>query len=117
YQESFTALLELLDDQRFARGIPPEPKRLAAVMVRRLKDDIVDWKGDPKFARRLIVPIEVDYGDEEREIHAALAEYSKLRQSTAREEGNRYATEFVLKLLKKRLFSSPAGFAFTLDKH
>jgi superfamily II DNA or RNA helicase len=117
YQESFTALLELLDDQRFARGIPPEPERLAAVMVRRLKDDIVDWKGDPKFAKRVIVPIEVDYDEEEREIHAALAEYSKLRQAAAREEGNRYATEFVLKLLKKRLFSSPAGFAHTLDKH
>ena len=29
----------------------------------------------------------------------------------------RVATEFVLKLLKKRLFSSPAAFASTLEKH
>ena len=29
----------------------------------------------------------------------------------------RYATEFVLKLLKKRLFSSPAAFLRTLDQH
>ena len=30
---------------------------------------------------------------------------------------NATATEFVLKLLKKRLFSSPQAFATTLDKH
>src|SRR5205823_5380898 len=52
FQESFTSLLELLDHQRFARGIAPDPDQLARVMVRRLKDDIVDWKGDPKFAKR-----------------------------------------------------------------
>ena len=26
YQESFTALLEIIDDQRFARGVKPDPK-------------------------------------------------------------------------------------------
>lgn len=117
YQESFTSLLELLDDQRFARGIRPDREQLATVMVRRLKDDIVDWRGEPKFAKRWIVPIEVEYTEEERRVHEALKEYSKLRQHAARDEGNRYATEFVLKLLKKRLFSSPAAFAHTLDRH
>src|SRR3954447_15881742 len=37
YPESFTALLELLDNQRFARGTQPDRKQLEAVMVRRLK--------------------------------------------------------------------------------
>ena len=37
YTESFTALLELLDPQRFARGVPPSPEQLRRVMVRRLK--------------------------------------------------------------------------------
>ena len=32
-------------------------------------------------------------------------------------EGERLAAEFVLKLLKKRLFSSPAAFGITLEKH
>ena len=117
YQESFTSLLELLDPQRFARGIPPDPEQLAAVMVRRLKDDIVDWKGDPRFARRKIVPIEVTYTKEEQGAHQLLSEYAGLRRKAAAEEGNRFATEFVLKLLKKRLFSSPAAFAATLEKH
>ena len=117
YQVSFTSLLELLDHQRFARGIPPDREQLARVMVRRMKGDIVDWKGEPKFARREIVSIEVGYTDQERRIHRALVEYSRLRQEATNGEGNRYATEFVLKLLKKRLFSSPAGFAQTLEKH
>ena len=40
YVESFSALLELLDNQRFARGIPPERRLLASVMVRRLKSEL-----------------------------------------------------------------------------
>ncbi|MCP4534871.1 MAG: DEAD/DEAH box helicase, partial [Delftia sp.] len=42
YQESFTALLELLDNQRFARGVRPNPRQLEAVMVRRLKSELLD---------------------------------------------------------------------------
>jgi superfamily II DNA or RNA helicase len=117
YSESFSSLLELIDDQRFARGITPDREQLTAVMVRRLKDDIVDWKGDPKFPKRQLVPLEVEYTDDERRIHRTLVEYSQLRQRSDRVDGGRYATDFVLKLLKKRLFSSPAAFARTLERH
>jgi hypothetical protein len=37
YLESFTALLELLDDQRFARGVRPSETQLAKIMVRRVR--------------------------------------------------------------------------------
>lgn len=117
YAESFSSLLELVDDQRFARGITPDREQLGAVMVRRLKDDIVDWKGEPRFAKRRLVPLEVDYTDDERHVHRALVEYSDLRQASAKAEGDGSATDFVLKLLKKRLFSSPAAFAQTLERH
>jgi hypothetical protein len=40
-----------------------------------------------------------------------------LRLKNASTDGERLAAEFVLKLLKKRLFSSPAAFSITLDKH
>jgi hypothetical protein len=59
YKESFAALLELLDDQRFARGVSPDPAQLRAVMVRRLKSEITNWDGTPKFAKREALPIEV----------------------------------------------------------
>ena len=39
YLESFTALLELLDNQRFARSVHPDSRQLETVMVRRLKSE------------------------------------------------------------------------------
>ncbi len=47
YRESFSALLELLDNQRFARGVDPDRDQLNAVMVRRLKSEIENWDGSP----------------------------------------------------------------------
>jgi superfamily II DNA or RNA helicase len=117
YPESFTALLELLDNQRFARGVRPDKAQLGAVMVRRLKSDFKDWKGESRFARRVLIPLEVDYTAAEREAHAALQAYTKSRLSRAGDETERVASEFVLKLLKKRLFSSPEAFALTLAQH
>jgi SNF2 family DNA or RNA helicase len=42
YRDSFTALLELLDNQRFARSVPPREDQLRTSVVRRLKSEIVD---------------------------------------------------------------------------
>ena len=89
-------------------------------MVRRLKTDPTfakKWDGTPRFPPRVLEPIEVPYTDEEREIHAALREYTKLRTKRATDNAERFATEFVLKTLKKRLFSSPAAFLTTLERH
>jgi len=119
YSESFSALLELLDNQRFARGVAPDRKQLEAVMVRRLKSDpeFMTWNGERRFPQRKLDVIEVPYSDEEKEVHRWLREYSESRQNNAQGNEERFAVEFVLKLLKKRLFSSPAAFALTLSKH
>ncbi|HYF62669.1 MAG TPA: SNF2-related protein, partial [Herpetosiphonaceae bacterium] len=61
YPESFSALLELLDNQRFARGVTPERSQLQAIMVRRLKAEIHDWDGRPKFPQRRLDALEVAY--------------------------------------------------------
>lgn len=121
YEESFAALLNLLDDQRFARGVPPDRVQLQAVMVRRLKDEpeirTNTWDGRPRFPLRRIVPLEVNYPDAERALHADLQRYTRLAVERSRREGRGFAAEFVTKLLKKRLFSSPQAFALTLDEH
>lgn len=117
YQESFTSLLELLDDQRFARTVMPDEQQLARVMVRRLKTDLVDEDGNPIYPERELVPLEVDYTEEEREIHHLLRAYTESRTESMKEGKYQYGMEFVHKLLKKRLFSSPAAFASTLEKH
>jgi superfamily II DNA or RNA helicase len=122
YLESFAALLELLDNQRYARGAKINEQQLKGVtMVRRLRNDPdigLRWDGSTRFPGRSIIPIEVPYGREELEIHEQLRRYGELRlKSAAGRPQQAYATEFVLKLIKKRLFSSPAAFLLTLEKH
>ena len=151
YQESFSALLELIDNQRFARGVPPDAAHKQAIMVRRMKSELLDWDGQPVFPARRLLPLEVTYSDAERQAHRWLQEYTALRRrhlphvSGSPSDGSGalfdplfdlpelpagtrddvltpgraglYAAEFVLKLLKKRLFSSPAAFGATLEQH
>jgi superfamily II DNA or RNA helicase len=117
YTESFTSLLELLDDQRFARNILPDEKRLSQVMIRRLKSDLVDADGNPLYARRTLQALEVPYTAEERAIHRKLDVYCASREKDAEKAGNGFGTAFINRLLKKRLLSSPAAFASTLEKH
>ena len=112
YSESWQALLEVVDPHRFARGVEPSPAALDEVLVRRLKDEIVDADGRPEFAPRLPPEVlEVPYTDAEREGHALLARYAQLRT------GSPQRNDLVTLLLKKRLFSSPAAFAKTLEQH
>lgn len=118
YPESFSALLELLDNQRFSRGTAPDRKQLEAVMVRRLKSELPPrWDGSPRFPKRVLTPLEVAYTGEEKAIHVALRRYTDLRQKDVEDATERFASEFVLKTLKKRLFSSPAAFGDTLARH
>jgi superfamily II DNA or RNA helicase len=119
YRESFAALLALLDSQRFARIIlTPDRTQLDAIMVRRMKSELkLRWDGSRRFAERIVKHLEVPYNNEEHQAHRALQQYSALRLKHAASDGERMAAEFVLKLLKKRLFSSPAAFATTLEQH
>jgi superfamily II DNA or RNA helicase len=117
YTESFTSLLELLDDQRFSRNILPDEKQLQQSMVRRLKTDLVDAEGKPLYPARKLQALEIDYTDKEREIHKLLDDYCTSRASNSANDKKSIGTTFVNGLLKKRLFSSPAAFASTLEKH
>jgi superfamily II DNA or RNA helicase len=114
YLESFTALLELIDNQRFARGVAPDEVARREVMVRRLKTDVVDEHGNRKFAPRADVPpLVVEYPPAEREVHALLTRFAQIRRHRTK-AGRRRATDLVTLLLKKRLFSSPDAFGKTV---
>ncbi|HEX5751047.1 MAG TPA: DISARM system SNF2-like helicase DrmD [Archangium sp.] len=115
YTESFTALLELLDDQRFSRNILPPEDQLARVMVRRLKSDLVDAKGKRLYPVRRLEALNVEYTAEEREARQILEQYIASREKQDDREGA--ASHFVHQLLRKRLASSPAAFSSTLARH
>jgi hypothetical protein len=55
HSNSFSALLEILDPQRFTRGVPVKPRDLDPVMVRRLKSDLRHL--GEKFPERRVEPI------------------------------------------------------------
>ncbi|NKZ02879.1 DISARM system SNF2-like helicase DrmD [Actinomadura latina] len=113
YQASFTALLEILDDQRFARGVKPDDSAVRDTVVRRLKSQIIEG-GSPRFKERDAREIPVAYPDDEREIHRLLQEFAQARRRRLNQTRGRKAADLVTLLLKKRLFSSPAAFAHTV---
>jgi SNF2 family DNA or RNA helicase len=77
YRESFAALLELLDNQRFARAVLPDRNQLEAVMVRRLKSELkLKWDGSRRFAERMVNHIEVPYSVAETDAHKTLQAYT-----------------------------------------
>ena len=122
YSESWQALLEILDPQRFARGVEPDKAAIDQIMVRRLKDTLTKPDGSPRFPGRSTRAIEVTYTDAERHGHDLLSRYlaSRRRTAAARASGDADRTrgnDLVALLLKKRLFSSPAAFASTLEAH
>ena len=119
YQESFQALLEMLDPNRFTKGVPPTARERNAVMVRRLKSHLrmVLPDGKQRFPERKITAIEVAFPPEEQELFSHLDRYAVLRTSSASTPAERAASRFVSLLLKKRLLSSPSAFKHTLDQH
>lgn len=121
YLESFTALLEMLDDHRFMRNVKPDEEQLRRIMVRRMKRELPpNWDGTPRFPVRKTDPVTVEHSSAEREAHRLLTEYATSRAAAAHRqagEAGRAAANFVITLLKKRLFSSPKAFAETIETH
>src|SRR4029077_15915801 len=120
HSNSFSSLLEILDPQRFTRGVPVRPRELEAVLVRRLKSDL-RYFGE-KFPERVVDPIRIDglpSDTPELVLSRKLAEYGEvIRARTAnlppREAGYVRLT-FVG--LQQRLLSSVAAFTKTLEVH
>lgn len=121
HSNSFSALLEMLDPQRFTRGVPARAKDLEQIMVRRLKSDLrrIDERA---FPLRLVEPIKID-GLEADTPELLLAEmlsgYRALRETRISKMGARKAAQarIVFAGLQHRLLSSAAAFASTLAKH
>src|SRR5688500_5952874 len=121
HSNSFAALLELLDPQRFCRGVPVKSaKLLDAVMVRRLKEDLRQVDGD--FPERKIIQHDIDglpatapelrLSDLLADLRAARAERLQDASRSAQT-----AAGLVLVSLQKRLLSSIEAFALTLGVH
>ncbi len=116
YSWSWQALLEMLDPQRFFKGQEPDKATLDQVMIRRLKADIKNDDGTERFPARTINAIDISYTDAERGAYELLQLYTAARRTKPGAAQAR-AGDLVTLILKKRLFSSPAAFALTLEAH
>jgi SNF2 family DNA or RNA helicase len=122
HSNSFAALLEILDPQRFCRGVPVRSKALLdAVMVRRLKQDLREIK-NADFPERQVLPIFVDGLPEdapELKLSRLLQDYRDCREARLQDspKSARAAAMLVITSLQKRLLSSIEAFARTLQVH
>ena len=120
HSNSFSALLEILDPQRFCRGVPVKKKMLDDVMVRRLKDDIREIQGG--FPKRDVVQLDIDNlppTAAELKLSALLDQYRQLREQRLKSETKRKqaAGGLLITGLQQRLLSSVEAFARTLRVH
>ena len=121
HRNSFLALLEMLDPQRFLRGDDDiHPADLEPVMVRRLKADL--RRLGEAFPERIIEAVRLDNLPEdtpELELARRLGAYGALRMTRIgklpRQKGAMAKLAFVG--LQQRLLSSVPAFARTLKVH
>jgi ERCC4-related helicase len=134
HSNSFSALLEILDPQRFTRGVPvSNPRQLERSMVRRLKSDLRDlgvqapdrkvvqidlrheagiWEERVATGDDVSAPALLGHGAApELELSRMLAEYTRLMRP-AKGPGR-----LVFINLQKRLLSSIEAFHRTLQLH
>jgi SNF2 family DNA or RNA helicase len=121
HSNSFSALLEILDPQRFCRGVPVKSKKLLDdVMVRRLKEDIRQVQGG--FPKREVKQIDIDglpSSAPELRLSVLLDEYRQLREERLQGESKRKqaVASLLISGLQQRLLSSIEAFARTLRVH
>ena len=129
HSNSFSALLEILDPQRFTRGVPVTPAARDSVMVRRLKRDLREI-GSGHFPERRVVEIALEYRIEQwwqrgesgsvsvgEASAAALTLSHKLAEYTALVRPSKGPGRLVFVNLQKRLLSSIEAFSRTLQLH
>ncbi len=123
HSNSFSALLEMLDPQRFFRGEPlhQQRARLDTVMVRRLKRDL-RAAGVEGFPRRVPLQHDVDglsADAPELVLPALLERYVEAREArlAGASRSAQAAAALVTTSLQKRLLSSVEAFARTLAAH
>lgn len=121
HSNSFSALLEILDGQRFMRGIPVTPEQLKPVMVRRLKEDIRELT-PAGFPERIVEQIDISgLPDDSFELMLPrmLEEYRAACLASVEGLGKKAGNELGLafSVLQQRLLSSTEAFWKTLTRH
>ena len=122
HSNSFSALLEILDRERFCRGVKVLKRYVDEAIVRRLKEDVRALVGG--FPQRQVV--QIDLGEDrvgtsapELVLSRLLNDYREVRQRRVEGESKRKqaAAGLLISGLQHRLLSSVEAFYRTLNVH
>ena len=118
--DTFKRLLQLLDEDVFStteaaadRVNEFSKEGLNKFFLRRLKEDMQDWNGNPLYKARHTKTMAYELTPEEHELYDAVTEYLTKRKKDA--EGNIHVS-LALQVMQRRLVSSIFAIKNTLEK-
>ena len=97
------------------------PDKLSKYVIRRLKRDIRDADGNPRFKERHIKDVNVNFNEAEKEVYQAVTNYVKKRYENAKKalrdapKNQLNAIAFAMLSLRKRLISSSYSLQCSLE--
>lgn len=120
--DTFKKLLQLLDEDIFATDdVATERVKelskdgLNKFFIRRLKEDMKDWNGNPLYKNRFTKTISYQLTPEEKYLYDQVTNYLTQRKEEATEEKNIHVT-LALAVMQRRLVSSIFAIKNTLFK-
>ena len=121
-QDTFKRLLQLLDEDIFATAdIAAERVKEYSqdgankFFIRRLKEDMKDWQGNPLYKARFTRTVSYQLTPEEKKLYDAVTEYLSVRKKEAADSKNIHVS-LALQVMQRRLVSSIFAIKNTLFK-
>ena len=121
-KDTFKKLLQLLDEDIFAtddiasmRIKELEHNGINKFFIRRLKEDMKDWQGNPLFKNRYTKTVAYELTLEEKELYEAVTEYLTVKKEEASESRNIHVS-LALTVMQRRLVSSIFAIKNTLER-
>lgn len=120
--DTFRMLLQLLDEDIFATdGLAAKTVQnidssgVNRFFIRRLKEDMKDWQGQPLFKKRSTKTIAYQLTREEKELYDEVTAYLTVKKEEATESKNMQVS-LALTVMQRRLVSSIYAIKNTLEK-
>lgn len=121
-KDTFKKLLQLLDEDIFAtddiasmRIKELEHNGINKFFIRRLKEDMKDWQGEPLFKNRFTKTVAYELTPEEKELYDAVTDYLTKKKEEATETKNIHVS-LALTVMQRRLVSSIFAIKNTLER-
>lgn len=120
--DTFKKLLQLLDEDVFAtedlaatRVQELEHNGINKFFIRRLKEDMKDWQGNPLYKNRFTRTVAYELTLEEKELYDAVTKYLSRKKEEASEAKNIHVS-LALTVMQRRLVSSIFAIKNTLER-